>query len=328
MNTTFTQVPGMVQLPPMDARITPPPEELNVVIPKLQTCHILPPSPQSLPGTPYPETPSTSNPSPRKRQRRRSSSSRSRPSKPDAKQQPQTNSRLLFEPRPFENLYTDQAYLAGVFQQQASRASDLMRRYCAVEQQLRNLNGDQGRRKLRKQLSLLKSKMNQAVEQEKIISSRLFDLYVEMQSRETWAQAWTATSPSVESSCCFSPDSYSFLTPTTLFVSSPTDFVPMGYFNDFHQPAGPFYASSEPAVWGLETVDEAAEDVLCGPDSSSASIESETTSATTVAAERPFAEEKNDCSTEIGHDLNDSRFTVTRERRMSLPCLRHTWPEV
>ncbi|KAG8668696.1 hypothetical protein FPOAC2_07996 [Fusarium poae] len=324
MNTTFTQVHGMVQLPPMDARITPPPEELNVVIPKLQTCHILPPSPQSLPGTPYPETPSTSNPSPRKRQRRRSSSSRSRPSRPDAKQQPQANSRLLFEPRPFENLFTDQAYLAGVFQQQASRASELMRRYCAVEQQLRNLDGDQGRRKLRKQLSLLKSQMNQAVEQEKIISSRLFDLYVEMQSRETWAQAWTATSPSVGSPYCLSPDPCSFSAPATPLVGSSGEFVPMGY--DFHQPAGPFFAPSEPAVWGLETVDEAAEDLLYGPDSSSASIESETTPATPIATELPFAEEKND-STEIGDELDDSHFVVTRERRMSLPCLRHAWPE-
>ncbi|RGP63312.1 hypothetical protein FSPOR_8680 [Fusarium sporotrichioides] len=328
MNTTFTQVHGMIQLPPMDARITPPLEELNVVIPKLQTCHILPPSPKSLPGTPYPETPSTSNPFPRKRQRRRSSSSRSRPSKPDAKQQPQANSRLLFEPRPFENLYTDQAYLTSIFQQQASRASDLMRRYCAVEQQLRNLDGDQGRRKLRKQLSLLKSKMSQAVEQEKIISSRLFDLYVEMQSRETWSQAWTATSPSVESPYCFGPGSYSFSAPTTPLVGSSADFVPMGYFDDFHQTTGPFYASPELALCGLETVDEAAEDLLYGPDSSSASIESETTPATPIAAELPFAEEKNECGSEVGDELDDSRFMVARERRMSLPCLRHTWPEV
>ncbi|KAM0501325.1 hypothetical protein ACHAP8_004313 [Fusarium lateritium] len=327
MNTAFTQVHGMIQLPPMDARITPPPEELNVVIPKLQTFHILPPSPQSLPDTPYPETPSTPNLSPRKRQRRRSSSSRSRQPRPDAKQQPQANSRLLLEPRPFENLFTDQAYLTGIFQQQASRASELMRRYCAVEQQLRTLDGDQGRRKLRKQLSFLKSQMNQAVEQEKIISSRLFDLYVEMQSRETWAQSWTATSPSVESPYCFSPQSYSFSAPTTPLAGSSGEFVPMGYFNDFHQPVEPFFAPSEPAVWRLETVDEAAEDLLYGPDSSSVSIESETTPATPISAELPFAEEKNECSTETRDKLDDSRFVVVRERRMSLPCLRHAWPE-
>ncbi|RGP76141.1 hypothetical protein FLONG3_5384 [Fusarium longipes] len=327
MNTTFTQVHGMVQLPPMDARITPPPEELNIFIPKLQTCTVFPPSPKSLPDTPYPGTPSTPNPSPQKRQRRRSSGARSRSSKSDAKQQPQTNSRLLFEPRPFENLYIERAYLSNTLQHHAFRASELMRRYCATEQQLQNLGGDQGRRRLRKQLSSLKSMMSQAAEQEKAIFSRLGDLYVEIQSRETWAQAWTVMSPSVASPYCFSPESYSFPAPNTPLVGSPADFVPMGYFNSFDQTVGPYYAPSELGVWGLETVDEAAEDLFYGPDSFSESVESETMPATHVAAKLPFSEEKNDCDADIGDELDDARFLVVRERRMSLPCLRHNWPE-
>jgi hypothetical protein len=169
--------------------------------------------------------------------------------------------------------------------------------------------------------------MSQAAEQEKIIFSRLGDLYVEIQSREAWAQAWTVASPSVASFFCFSPESCSFPTPTTPFVGSSADFVPMGYFNSFHQTAGPYYAPSESVVYGLETVNEAAEDLLYGPDSFSESVESETTPATPVAAELPFTEEKNDCGADIGDELNDSPFMVVRERRMSLPCLRHTWPE-
>lgn len=326
MNSTVTQGHGIVQLPPMDARITPPPEELNVVIPKLQTYPVFPPSPKSLPDTPYPETPSITSPSPRKRQRRRSSSSRSRSSRSDAKLQPRANSHLLFEPRAFEDLYIERAYLAYSLQQQGFRTSDLMRKYCETEQQLRNLDDNQGRRSLRKQLSLLKCKMSQAAEQEKAIFSRLGDLYVEIQSREMRAQSWTLSSPSVASSC-FSPDSSGFPTPTAPFVGSSADFVPMGYFNNSHHSAGPSYTQPEPEVYGLETVDEAAEDILCGPDSSCASIESETTPGTPFASALPFPKEKNDCGTDFGDELDDTRFLVARERRMSLPCLRHAWPE-
>ncbi|CAG7562845.1 unnamed protein product [Fusarium equiseti] len=332
MNTTFSQIHGMVQLPPMDARITPPPEDLEIVVPKLQTNPVFPPSPKSLPDILYPDTPSSTGSSSRKRQRRLSSSSQSRQSRSNANQQAQVSSRLLFEPRAFEELYIERAYLDQKLQEHSYRASDLMRRYCGVEQQLQNLDGDHGRRKLRKHLSLLKSKINQAAEQERAIFSRLGDLYVEIQSRETWAQAWTVDSPSVASSICFSPASSGFPTPTTPFVGSSMDFAPTSYFNNFYQAAGPCYSytSSESAVYGLETVDEAAEDLLCGPDSSSVSVESETTPttpATSVATDAHSSVEKNDCGSEVGDDLDNVRFLVTRERRLSLPCLRHTWPE-
>ncbi|KAL4724820.1 hypothetical protein ACLX1H_008267 [Fusarium chlamydosporum] len=194
------------------------------------------------------------------------------------------------------------------------------------QEQLRNLDDNQGRRSLRKQLSLLKCKMSQAAEQEKAIFSRLGDLYVEIQSRETWAQSWTLSSPSIAPSCS-SPDSSGFPAPTAPFVGSSADFVPMGYFNNFHHSAGPSYTQPEPEVYGLETVDEAAEDILCGPNSSCASIESEITPDTPFASALPFPKEKNDCGTDFGDELDDTRFLVARERRMSLPCLRHAWPE-
>ncbi|KAJ4012080.1 hypothetical protein NW752_004474 [Fusarium irregulare] len=332
MNTTFSQIHGMVQLPPMDARITLPPEDLKIVLPKLQTSPTFPPSPKSLPDTLYPDTPSSTTSSSRKRQRRRSSSSRSRQSRSNASQQAYGSSRLLFQPRAFEELYIERAYLDQKLREHSYRASDLMRRYCGVEQQLQTLDGDHGRRKLRKHLSLLRSKINQAAEQERAIFSRLGDLYVEIQSRETWAQAWTVDSPSVASSICFSPASSGFPTPTTPFVGSSMDFAPTGYFNNFYRNAGPCYsyAPSESAVYGLETVDEAAEDLLCVLDSSSVSVESETaptTPATSVATDVHPSDEKNDCGSDIGDALDDVRFSVAGERRMSLPCLRHTWSE-
>ncbi|KAM0562406.1 hypothetical protein ACHAPJ_002096 [Fusarium lateritium] len=326
MNASFATIHGMVQLPPMDARITPPPEELNLVLPKLQTCPVLPPSPKSLPDTPYPDTPSTSNPSPRKRQRRRSSSSRNRPPRVDVRQQPHANSRLIFSPRPFESLYIERAYLANSLQQQAARAAELMRQYCAVDLQLQNLDGDNGRRKLKKQLSLLKSKVNQAAEQEKVIFSRLGELYVEIQSRETWAQAWTVDSPSVSTPLGYSPVSCSLSTPTTPLSGSSADFIPMSYFGTLQPVTEPAYPQHESTMYGLETVDEAGEDLLYGPDSGCESVESETTPATPVAVETPFVEKKM-CGSEMGEEIDDAPFMAARERRLSLPSIQNVWPE-
>ncbi|KAM0325252.1 hypothetical protein ACHAPQ_008059 [Fusarium lateritium] len=322
MNATFTSLHGMIQLPPMDARITPPPEELNVVIPKLQTFPVLPLSPRSLPDTPHPDTSSVSSPCSQKKQRRRSSSSRNRPSKADTKQ---VNSNLLFSPRPFESLYIERAYLATSLQQQSARAAELMRQYCAVELQLQNLLGDNGRRKLRKQLSLLKSRVNQAAEQERAIFSRLGELYVEIQSRETWAQAWTVDSSSVSTPLYFSPVSCSFPSPTSSLGGNSVDFAPMGYFGDFYQAAEQTYFHQEPAMYGLETVDEAGEDLVYDPTSSSMSVESETTPATPVTVEVPFVEAKNECGPEMEEDLSDGRCMAVRERRLSLPCLHNAW---
>ncbi|KAF5550522.1 hypothetical protein FPHYL_9346 [Fusarium phyllophilum] len=295
MKTTFTTTHTMVQLPPMDARITPPPEELNIAIPKLHTCPILPPSPQSLPDTPHPDTPSVCSSSSRRR-RRRSSSSKSRPTPESVNQQPYANSYLMAQ-------------------------------YCAVDAQLHNLVGDNGRRKLRKQLALLKSKANQAAEQEKAIFSRLGELFVEIRSRETWAKTWTVESPSVASSVCFSPVSYGVTTPLTPLSGTSEHFAPMGYFGDVHQAYEPPYIHQEPTPYGLETVDEAAEDIF-GPDSSCDSAESETTPATpTDVVAPPFVQEK-DYGSELGEELSEERFIALRERRLSLPCLHNAWPEV
>ncbi|KAG5665281.1 hypothetical protein KAF25_009406 [Fusarium avenaceum] len=325
MSATITSLHGMMQLPPIDARITPPPEELNVVIPKLQTFPVLPLSPASLPDTPHPDTSSVPSPSPRKKQRRRSSGSRNRTPKADTKQQAQVNSSLLFSPRPFESLYIERAYLATSLQQQAGRAAELMRQYCAVELQLQSLVGDNGRRKLRKQLSLLKSRVNQAAEQERVIFSRLGELYVEIQSRETWAQARSVDSSSVSTPLYSSPVSCSFPTPTSPLGGASADFTPMGYFSDFHQVTEPAYFHQEPATYGLETVDEAGEDLLYDPTPSGESVEPETTPAPPLTTDIPSIEEKNDCVLETEKILIDDRCMAVRERRLSLPCLHNAW---
>ncbi|KAF4979749.1 hypothetical protein FZEAL_4106 [Fusarium zealandicum] len=336
MNSTITTAHSMMQVPPMDARITPPPEELNIVIPKRQTCPALPESPKSMPDTPQSGFVSASSPSTRKRQRRRSSSSRCRPPKVDVKQQPYSNSNIIFSPRPYENLYVERAYLAGGLQQQSVRAADLIRQYSAVDLQLLNLGGATGQRRLRKQLGLLKSKIHEAVEQEKAIFVRLGELYVEIQSRETWAQTgyqhgWAIDSPSVETPSVYDPMSamfYGLPTPTTPLNAACADFVPMCYFGGLQQIADPSLYQHEPVDtgYGLDTVEEAGEDILYGPDSGCESVESETTPATPVAADAPVAA-TDECGMGVGEAFEDDRVMAIRERRFSLPCLQTAWPE-
>ncbi|KAM5369684.1 hypothetical protein ACJZ2D_008831 [Fusarium nematophilum] len=131
MDTTFSTIHNLVQLPPIDARITPPPEELNIVIPKPETCPPLPGSPRSMPDTPRPDVSSAASLSIPKKQRR-PSGSRSRPPRVDVRQQPSTNNSHVFSPRPYENLYAEQAYLAASLLQQSARAADMMRQYSAA----------------------------------------------------------------------------------------------------------------------------------------------------------------------------------------------------
>lgn len=210
-----------------------------------------------------------------------------------------------------------------------------MRQYSIVESQLQGLPGDKGRRKLRKQLGLLKSKINEAFEQERAIFSRLTELYMEIQSRESWMQigyqqqqVWSMDSPSVGtpsvySPMSYSPMSYSLPTPTTPLNGACAEFIPMGYFGDVHHlPESSLGQEEAKASLGLETVDEAGEDLLCRPDSPCESVESDTTPATPVAVDAPIIE-----ATDLEEASGHVRTMAIRKRRFSLPCLQNAWPE-
>ncbi|KAH7258382.1 hypothetical protein B0J15DRAFT_298330 [Fusarium solani] len=327
MNTTFPTVHNMVPLPSIAARITPPPEELNIIIPKSETCPVIPVSPGCITQT---HSESTTSPSTRRRSRRRSSSSRARPPHVDVRPVPYANSHLIFSPRPYESLYVERAYLTSALQQHSSCAANLMRQYSIVESQLQGLPGDKGRRKLRKQLGLLKSRINEAFEQERVIFSRLTELYIEIQSRESWMQigyqqqqAWPMDSPSVGTPSVYSPMSYSLPTPTTPLNGACAEFVPMGYFGEVHHLSESSLGQEKTeASLGLETVDEAGEDLLCRPDLPCESVESDTTPATPVAADAPIVE-----ATGLEEASGDVRIMAVRKRRFSLPCLQNAWPE-
>ncbi|KAM5345286.1 hypothetical protein ACJ41O_011148 [Fusarium nematophilum] len=335
MDTTFSTIHNLVQLPPIDARITPPPEELNIVIPKPETCPPLPGSPRSMPDTPRPDVSSAASLSIPKKQRR-PSGSRSRPPRVDVRQQPSTNNSHVFSPRPYENLYAEQAYLAASLLQQSARAADMMRQYSAVDSQLQSLDGDKGRRRLRKQLGLLRSRINAAVEQQQAIFIRLGEVFVEIQSREAQAahnQAWSIESPSVGTPSVYSamsPMSYGPPTPTTPLNGASMGLIPEGYFGDYQQFVGPSFCQQEPGAetnYGLETVHEAGEDLPCGPNSGGCeSLESDTTPAAPATADAPVPE-ATECGADIMDALGDARVMGIRERRLSLPCLQNAWPE-
>ncbi|CAM1503090.1 Fc.00g078660.m01.CDS01 [Cosmosporella sp. VM-42] len=318
METLFPNNHHLMQLPPIDARITPPPDEMSPVAPKDAAFSLVAEFPETISTSSQSEgistTPSSST---RRRHRRGTSSSSSRP-RIDCKPPPQ-NASLIFSPRPYENLYTERAYLTTALQKQSVRTVGLIRHFSSVETHLQGLEGKE-RRKLRKQLSMLKSKLNGAAEQERAIFGRLGEVYVEIQSRETWTQAshsrsnsWDSYSmdtPSVYSAV--SPMSYSMPTPTTSLNVMSAEFAPAGYFAAWQPTEEPMGLDEEVEVKvGLETVDEAGEEVLCSPD---------------MPHEYYGADEMGviDCPRRLSCDTSGS---ILQERRLSLPCLRTVWPE-
>jgi hypothetical protein len=185
------------------------------------------------------------------------------------------------------------------------------------------------RRRLKKKLSLLKGKINEAVEQEKAIFVRLGELYVEAQSRETWSQASQAThqrsyswdgyttgTPSAYGT--MSPMSCGMPTPTTPFNAMSPAFVPGGHFGGYF---GDAWQTAEPAIYhqpelaspvtGLETVEEAGEEILY---------------SSAMVCEYDNGEEAQDtsCQRRLSCDMG---MMLMRERRLSLPCLQSVWPE-
>lgn len=85
-------------------------------------------------------------------------------------------------------MYAEQAYLAASLQEQSSKANELLRQYTLLEDELQGMPASRQRRRLRKRLHLVWSQLNRAAEQEKAISVRLGEVYMEVHSRDAWAQ--------------------------------------------------------------------------------------------------------------------------------------------
>lgn len=109
--------------------------------------------------------------------------------------------RTVLSPRPIQDLLIERTYLVDSLSTQGRRSYEFLLRLSALEQEEASYGAataespetapertPRQRRRLRKHISLLKSKIAMAAEQEKAIIVRLGELYVEMQSRERWAQ--------------------------------------------------------------------------------------------------------------------------------------------
>lgn len=136
--------------------------------------------------------------------------------------------------------------------QQGEREIDLMRRLSTLQGNVDSGLPSDERRKTRKKIALLKSKIIDATAQKKAILLRLGDIYVELQSRETWIQIqnelherrygwWSIDSPSA-SAYATTPSDVTSMMPPPLDAASPV-FFPAGchpIYNTWHGAAPRF----------------------------------------------------------------------------------------
>ncbi|KAK1640863.1 hypothetical protein BDP81DRAFT_309548, partial [Colletotrichum phormii] len=143
----------------------------------------------------------------------------------------------LTSPNSFEQLYTEKAYLTASLSKQDEREIELMRKLSTLQENVDSGLPSDERRKARKKIALLKSKISDATAQKKAILLRLGDIYVELQSRETWIQIqnelyerrcawWAVNSPSAAAYATTPSDVISMI-PTPLDAASPV-FFPAG----------------------------------------------------------------------------------------------------
>ena len=99
--------------------------------------------------------------------------------------------RAILRPRPYEEIYAEQAYLSTSLQEYDARSHDLIRRYSAAERDLQAVEQTwcKQRRRLRKQLNLLRLQISEAAKQQRALFVRLSELHVEASSRASWAWA-------------------------------------------------------------------------------------------------------------------------------------------
>lgn len=236
---------------------------------------------------------------------------------------------IIFSPRPVEHMCAEQAYLSSTLHNHSLRAADLIRHYTSVDLQLQSYRDSSGagnpgckiRRRLRKQLSKLKGKIQEVGHQERAAAARLGEVGVELHSHDMWQRErvrysplWLDTSsPAIsrgeESYFVLAPTplSYGFNSGTPLSALSPM-FVPGGF-----DPWSWSEAKGIDAV--LDTVVEDREDfygnhglefVYCCD-----------------------TEDAVDDTTSISWRLSSdgSESTTKRERRPSLPNMSTVWPE-
>ncbi|KAK5991377.1 hypothetical protein PT974_09658 [Cladobotryum mycophilum] len=249
-----------------------------------------------------------------------------------------TFSNHIFSPRPYEQIYAESAYLNRSLQIEGANTAELFNRYSLVQEALQ---GDAAvgkhRRKLRKQLSLLKSKISQASQQEKSIIVRLSELQVEYQSRDAWYQVQRrrmSSQSTTHSQCMKRPATSPGCTtsPRTPLNAESLEFVPCGNAS-FSQGSSRFPDPQPEPTSGsstLNTVDEKDESSIDERQES----DSETQSGRHINdLHNHGLEYTYETSNEekVSQSLNSKSECITEqittnEKRLSLPSLHFVWP--
>ncbi|PNY28926.1 Uncharacterized protein TCAP_01154 [Tolypocladium capitatum] len=265
----------------------------------------------------------TPNNAPSTRLRRSTSKTHDRLRRDDGRSSPTMSmSNAIFRPRPYEEIYAEQAYLTTSLQVQSTKATDLIRRYSCVEIELETMEASKQRRRLRKQLNLLRSQINEAAEQEKAIFLRLSELYMEAHSRDTLGQVHqqrassqgrrggTAESSSGSTGASESPTCGNSR-PSPLLNGATPEFVPRSQAVELR-------ASSMQIVQKilagpvLDTVDESSEDFACNH------------GLTYQYKTAEGMDEEEACGQRRMPRCGD--LLKEREYRLSLPNLESLWP--
>lgn len=108
-----------------------------------------------------------------------------KPNSPRCRPQAASRAQYLLTPRAYEEIYHEQAYLGTYLQQKTTRMEGLIREYAESEAELSRGAEGKTRRRLRKMLHLLRCKIDETSEQEHAIFSRIGELYMELNSRNT-----------------------------------------------------------------------------------------------------------------------------------------------
>ncbi|KAG6055837.1 hypothetical protein E4U32_006012 [Claviceps aff. humidiphila group G2b] len=93
------------------------------------------------------------------------------------------SSSSILRPRPFGEIYAEQAFLSLTLQSHSSRLSDLVRTYHTVEGESMYGESRKIKRRARRQVGILRTQIRLAAEEEKAIFVRLSDLLTEARSR-------------------------------------------------------------------------------------------------------------------------------------------------
>lgn len=180
----------------------------------------------------------------------------------------------ILAPRPYEELYAENVYLVSALHLQNAIRKQLTQQYSSVAEELSVFETAKQRRRLRKKLSQLRPKISAAAEQEKTVFLRLSELQIEMDSRETWAQAHDASlrqralpspGPTLSSFSTISDTSSSHSTCTTPLNATSPVFISKRELLELP-------ISSESRFWAAElgpelgTVEEAGEEFFSNHD--------------------------------------------------------------